>query len=303
MVTQRAKLCHTRLPPHPVIAGIDVGEDFLDLALIDPSDRQLHFAIVDLRRITGTVGDSASAALEELARRVSQAAPNLKQGAIAVIDSPRWPRDLDWSQASLAFRTGEVTGRALDAGLQSLVKNLRRAGDFSVTLSMFPTPKLAYFLSQIRRASCKPHLRAFGSELFGDQADHPVADGGGGTFTRFMLSGFAAYCALGAMRVTCYEGFPDLQFRLWNGSRPLPSKMKNANKRSALDARLKIIAELAHRIGITCPSARTLDQADAGVLALSVAAEQAGHQGVDVEHPAEGRFRLTLPSNLIRIDW
>jgi len=229
----------------------------------------------------------------------------LDRGAIAIIDSPRWPVDLDWSQSGVVRRADDVTGRAIDRSLQGLVKELRGAGASKLKLSMFPTPRLDYFARQIAAPGCKPHLRAFGRELFGPGGTDPGPPNGG-TFTRFMLAGFAAYQALAIRRVTRYEGFPDLQFRLWSGDEPLPSKMKKgmrqADRAAALAARQRLVAELAARLDVGGAAAvSTLDQADAAILALSLIAAESEDCGLVVEDPAEGRFWLTIPAAKARL--
>jgi hypothetical protein len=269
--------------------------------LIDPVRRTLELSRVVLRGIE----EAAAGAQRELARRIGRAAPQLDRGAIALIDSPRWPVDLDWSQPGVVRRADAVTGRAIDRALQGLVKELRRAGARTLILSMFPTPRLDYFTRQIAAPGCKPHLRAFGQELLGPGGTDPGPPKGG-SFTRFMLVGFAAYQALAPRRVTRYEGFPDLQFRLWSGGEPLPSKMKKgmrkADRAAALDARRRLVAALADRLDVGGAAAvSTLDQADAAILALSVLAAASADCGLVVEAPAEGRFWLTLPAATARL--
>jgi hypothetical protein len=269
--------------------------------LIDPARRTLELSRVALRGID----EAAAGAQRELARRIGRAAPQLDRGAIAIIDSPRWPLDLDWSQPGVVRRADEVPGRAIDRALQRLVKALRAAGASTLKLAMFPTPRLDYFARQIAAPGCKPHLRAFGRELFGHGGTDPGPPKGG-TFTRFMLVGFAAYQALALRRVTRYEGFPDLQFRLWSGEEPLPSKMRKgmrkADRAAALDARRRLVATLAARLRVDGAAAvSTLDQADAAILALSVLAAESTDCGLVVEHPAEGRFWLTLPAAKARL--
>jgi hypothetical protein len=250
---------------------------------------------IDLRGIVDHHGDRTSA-VKQLSKLAIAAVPQSAHGAIATIDSPRWPCDLDWSTSAVTFRECEMRGRLIDAGLQHIAKELRRTGATNLKLSMFPTPRLAYFLGQIAHPSCKPHLRKLGRELFGEPARD--ADRSGGSFTRFMLSGFAAYRALGALRVTCYEGYPDLQFRLWSDDFSIPSKMRSLRgKLEALGERCRIIERLAQRLRINgSERVRTIDQADAAVLVLSLAAEHSGDRGLVVEHPAEGRFRVTIPA-------
>jgi len=258
-------------------------------------------ARVGLHGIDQAADGAVDGISRELARRITAVAPQLDGDAIAVIDSPRWPLDHDWSQVGLVGRSDQVTGRVIDTELQGLVKTLRLAGASSLKLSMFPTPRLSYFTAQIAGPSCKRHLRAFGRELFGleHSASGPSA---GGTFTRFMLAGFATYRALATRRVTCYEGYPDLQFRLWNGDEPLPSKMKRkmtkVDRTAAREVRCRLVVELAARLGVEGSAAvGTLDQADAAILALSVLAARSADCGLVMEYPAEGRFWVTLPGS------
>jgi hypothetical protein len=300
---------------HPVdlssagaIAGIDVGEDYLDIALIQPGDAAaLNLSRVDLRGIHAS-RDAPGSAIGELARRIAKTAPQLNRGAVAIIDSPRWPRDLDWSEAAINENprpgASRITGREIDASLQNIVRRLRAAGATALKLSMFPTPKMAYFAGQLHAPSCKSHLLALGRELF-PSVSGSTASPVGGSFTRFMLSGFAAYRALTACGVTCYEGYPDLQFRLWLLDRDpesvanLPSKMGKVSRAVALDARRRVATALATRLRIRgAKEIRTLDQADAAVMALSGAATRREACGLLLAHPSEGSFWLTIPARV-----
>src|ERR1700737_3956432 len=74
------------------IAGIDVGEDFLALAILVSEKSELRLARIALRGISG----DAPGALAQLAARIIDVAPELAVPAIALVDSPRWPCDLDW---------------------------------------------------------------------------------------------------------------------------------------------------------------------------------------------------------------
>jgi hypothetical protein len=166
--------------------------------------------------------------------------------------------------------------------------------DASLRLSLFPTPRHDYFLRCISDRACKPHLQALGHQLFELNAVPPAADGprGGAIFTRFMLSGFAAYRALEAIGITAFEAYPDLQFRLWREGRPLASKSAG---RAAFTDRLEIITALAATLKLTGATAiRTLDQADAAILALSArTALERGAIGL-IEEAEEGCFALPL---------
>jgi hypothetical protein len=217
-----------------------------------------------------------------------------------VVDSPRWPHDLDWSRPGTLPRREHQGGRAIDRSLRRLARQTLSIGAAPFTLSMFPTPPLGYFVTKIAAASCKPHLRAFGYELFGDQSTSALSVTRG-TFTRFMLAGFAVYRALELIGVAAYEGYPDLQFRLWIDDGVLPSKGRGPGRAAALAARQQIIAKLATKLKVVCPALRTLDQADAAVLAFSLFAARTGSPGYVIDHPAEGHFWVSLPAPLARL--
>ena len=280
------------------IAGIDVGEDFLDLALLPPLRRSLLLARVDLRGIgreaDGRGLSSDAGAIEELALRIARAVPLPTQGAIALVDSPRWPSDLDWSADGVVRRSGHSGGRKIDAALRAMVKTLRATGKHPrlAPLSMFPTPRFDYFGARIVAPTCKPHLRAMGCELFGVPLTRNFSAPYGGTFTRFMICGFATYRALAALGVETYEAYPDLQFRLWAGREVLPPKRRRS---AALPARQNIVRRLADTLGTRCGgTVATLDAADAAILALSTAAASRNGAILQVEDQAEGRFIAAL---------
>jgi hypothetical protein len=318
------------------VAGIDVGEDFLDIATILPQSRHLSLARLDLRQIAGAAaedplrlhrGTSAVTSLGAmLADRVSALC-----GAIVLVDSPRWPRDLDWSKAingchwgrsgppgtstdgrsleqsrsegSLrrARKAGVVAGthsqrgRELDVSLRALVSKLRQEGTNSAlgTLSMFPTPPMHYFGAHLNIATCKPHLRMLGQELFGETLNRDYGPASGGVFTRFMITGFATYRALEAIGAEVYECYPDLQFRLWCRGYRLFSK--NKGKSAALASRIRVLSALARRLGVGGHrQIQRLDEADAAILALSIiAARQFGATFI-FENSFEGRFMVAL---------
>jgi len=223
---------------------------------------------------------------------------SLRPGAIALVDSPRWPCDLDWSRGA-HLRDPTVKGRELDAILRRLFRALMAeasSGGKAAGLSMFPTPRYSYFARCAADSRCKPHLRAVASEMFGELLPIGVwpasAPGGGAIFTRFMLIGFATYRALERLGVAAFESYPDLQFRLCSPLSPLPPKGRHAE---AIAARRRIVARLAAENRIRAmPSPATLDQADAAVLALAAArAEKRGAMAV-VSNPCEGQFMIAL---------
>ena len=92
--------------PGPFI-GIDVGENFLDLAIVDAPPRTLVFKRVGLDGLKEPVCDT-------LAKKIKDAAPGIDARAIALVDSPRWPRDLDWSRGTHK-RDPAPRGREVDA--------------------------------------------------------------------------------------------------------------------------------------------------------------------------------------------
>lgn len=252
----------------------------------------------------GAAGPDVIAAL---AARIRAEAPELGARAIAIVDSPRWPADLDCSAAGVASRyPRHHAGRCIDARLRSIVAALRRSGAHPALkpLALFPAPGLDYFAARMKRDPlCKPHLRALGRELFAPALAGTRGPLTGGTFTRFMLAGFATYRALEAAGVAAYEGYPDLQFRLWSTEARLPPKngSKAGNGRQAITraeafaARHVILARLARALELDgCSKITGLDAADAAILALSSAAARRDGALVVVEASPEGRFLLAF---------
>jgi hypothetical protein len=289
--------------------GIDVGENFLDLAIVDSPPRTLAFKRVALNGLNGT-------ACGALAQRIKDAAPELDERATALVDSPRWPRDLDWSRGTHK-RDPAPRGREVDAVLRQIFRTLVAVpagkavpADKGVPavkvrmrgLSMFPTPRYDYFARCARDLRCKPHLSAIAAELFGallnDDGDaRGLAPSGGAIFTRFMLAGFATYRALELLGVEALESYPYLQLRL-SPSTALPPKKQRAK---ALAVRRDIVASLAARLRLRdTPVPANLDQADAATLALAAAvAARSGTLWV-ISNPCEGRFMLALDARQAR---
>ena len=276
--------------------GIDVGENFLDFAIVDSPPRALGFKRVELDGLKQPVCDT-------LAERIKDAAPVLDAGATVLVDSPRWPRDLDWSRGCVG-REPPPRGREIDAELQRIFPRLMAAPDgtaYKPGLSMFPTPRYAYFAQWARDSRLKPHLSAIAKELFRELLDgeacglEPV---GGGTFTRFMLAGFATYRALERLGVSAFESYPDLQLRLSSPSTALAPKKRRVE---ALAARRRIVASLAAGFGLRdTPAPANLDQADAAVLALAAAASARSGTLWVVSNPCEGSFMLALDEQQAR---
>jgi hypothetical protein len=265
------------------VAGVDVGEDFLDLALLRIGAAEIEHRRIELAAI-------AADPLRMLRNHLRASCPGLGRGWLALIDSPRWPLDLDYSAIRVTAREPVPGGRTLDGALRGL---LRRRGQEPIQLSMFPTPRLEYFTKCASMAACKPHLRAIYLQLFGKAA--PPAAGAsvsirGGTFTRFMLAGFLTFRVLRDLGVETLEAYPELEFRLANHKR-LPPKRTGA----ALTERIGVIARLRAAAGIsTATLPKTLDQADAEVLALSAVTAARCGQLATLAHPAEGRFLITF---------
>jgi hypothetical protein len=288
------------------IVGIDVGEDFLDLAIVDAAAKHLRLArvaVAGVERDTNGGDDRVGSAIDELRRRMLFAAPELSaSGAIALVDSPRSPRDFDLAEGIGGARriAGASGGRAIDVALRELVGSLglRKAGGGPFSLSLFPTPQLRYFAACVGDSRCKRHLAALGRDLFGNEVDDAsagIAPTGGHIFTRFMLTGFAAYRAIDGVGVESYEAYPDLAFRLWANGAEIPPKGAG---RSALAARVGITRRLADELG--CEGASqiaTLDEADAAVLALSAVKALRGGAIALIEGAGEGRFAVAIDSD------
>src|SRR2546429_5635762 len=91
------------LDPLTVMAGIDVGEDFLGGATCLPATHRLNLARVDLRKLSGTRVRHPRRLhfkpdpISSLSATLLSTVPELR-GAIALVDSPRWPSDLHCSQ-------------------------------------------------------------------------------------------------------------------------------------------------------------------------------------------------------------
>lgn len=293
------------LDPRAPIAGVDVGEDFLDLAVVSSHSRTLD--LIRIRLDDLAPGDrGANSAISTLARRLRARAPQLAN-AIAIVDSPRWPADLDLARPGATPRRPPAhDGREIDRRLRTLVAQLLATAAYPALrpLALFPTPPFDYFARRIMHPRCKPHLRALGRELFGAALKGRPRRLTGGTFTRFMLAGFAAYRALAALGAATYEGYPDLEFRLWSDASDLPPKRGRRARsgepavtaREALACRLRILEHLARQLAIEgYDRVKTSDAADAAVLALSAAAARARGEFRVIEVPAEGRFLLAMP--------
>ena len=284
-------------PPGETFIGIDVGEDFLDLAIVNDSRRTMAFqwvALDDLGEIPCTA----------LARKINEVVPELDPCATVLVDSPRCPRDLD---LSWAIRREPVPAqREIDVELKRIFPLLMGEPDgkaYKPGLAMFPTPRFRYFTQWAFHPKSKPHLAAITKELFtaflnGDRGTNDDGDearpggAGGGTFTRFMLAGFATYRALERIGTNPFESYPDLQMRLCAPSTALPPKKVRPG---ALTVRRQIVASLCESLGVVAASApRTLDQADAAAMALAAALSARSNTLCTVSHPCEGRFMLAL---------
>jgi hypothetical protein len=269
-----------------VAVGVDVGEDFLDLAVLRLSPVALEHHRIAL---DGIENDP----LGILRTRLAARCPDANSSWLALIDSPRWPVDLDCSSRAVIARDPAPTGRILDRALRAMLSASARHS--AIRLSMFPTPRLAYFTKCANAPACKVHLAAAYRQLFNGAPAAPLANAStrvaGGNFTRFMLAGFLTFRVWQELGAQTLEAYPDLQFRLSSRAAILP---KRAGK-AALAARVSVLKRMRRSLGIAkTPLPATHDQADAEILALS--AVLAARRGLlaALEHPAEGRFLLTF---------
>jgi hypothetical protein len=286
----RAEISAVDVGERGPIAGIDVGERYLDLAMIEnPGAPALRFARIDLQQ-------SSSDPIGNLARSIARTIPRLGRDAIVLVDSPRNPRG--WDRRSGKAIWPAPRRRAIDAALHEIVRAIRRrrgAAD-GVRLSMFPTPEIAYFIRCAADPRCKPHLAAFAREVLHIEATahnpRMHRGGRGWLFTRFMLSGFAAFAALERLSVCAFESYPYLCFAL---HKTCDERLQPKSVRDARAQRARILARLAREGGmVEIPPIESLDQADAAVLALTgaIAAETGGLYCVAAT--GEGRFLLPI---------
>jgi hypothetical protein len=277
------------------IVGIDVGENFLDLASIAPERRELRYARIALDQICGA--DSVAALADLLVDRI----PELRADAVAIVDSPRCPIDTDCSQSHFAPRENPPARRAIDSGLRAMVNRLNEnpARARKTQLWLFPTPPTRYFTECVLHPACKPHLRSMGEQMFRpleSPAQIPARLTGGALFTRFMIAGFAVYQALATIGVHAYEGYPYLGFKLWMArDDELPVKKKTSNAyATALEARRRILHRITLPAKFKMAPPATYDQADAAILATTVAAASRDGSIFQIRDRAEGRFIVAL---------
>lgn len=279
------------------IVGIDVGEDYLDLASIASDRGELRYARIALDRIAGA---ERTASLCEV---LADCVPELRAGAVAIVDSPRCPIDADCSKVQFAVRDNPPRGREIDRRLRALLHRLNEnpARNPKTRLSLFPTPPTRYFTDCVFHRSCKQHLRALGEEMFhrptsNRQGSRQIT--GGALFTRFMIAGFAVHQALARLGVETYEGYPYLGFRLWmTRDDELPAKKKSSNARAvALEARRRILQRIiASLTKFKMAPPVTYDEADAAILATTIAAASLREGAIfQICDGAEGRFIVAL---------
>ncbi len=240
--------------------------------------------------------DIASPVVDSIAQRIAEAVGCDLRGGVAFVDSPRTPRDVDCSSGLMVQREDPPRTRVIDASLRELLR--ARFNGTMRPLSMFPTPLASYFAGCIASRDCKPHLRAIAEELLATVIDipHPKKPRPipGGTFTRFMLAGFATFPALEQLGVRAFEAYPDLQLRLWSDGVSLPPKKFRSD---ALRVRKDICMKLAASLQIANLKApKTLDEADAAVLALSAVASASAHALIELRCAPEGRFAVGFAS-------
>src|SRR5277367_4932935 len=79
------------------IVGIDVGEDFLDLAALEKGWTCLRYARIGLK-------DIESAPIDTIADRLRAIASPITVETFAIVDSPRWPRALSRARTNRGGR-------------------------------------------------------------------------------------------------------------------------------------------------------------------------------------------------------
>jgi hypothetical protein len=205
---------------------------------------------------------------------------------VALVDSPRTP--------CVAHR--ESRQRDLDVMLRLTLAALNRARSSAeyVRLSLFPTPAADYFARCASATACKPHLIRIARELrLTGKQSKSAPRGRGWLFTRFMLAGFATHRALEELGVETFESYPYLVFALWkSASERLPPK---SERRAASDARRAILARLTRSCQLTAPVTKSLDEADAAVMAVTAHLSATGRGGALTFHSQmHGTFLLAL---------
>src|SRR5260370_1094724 len=141
-----ADLQHLVIDPSTTIVGVDVGEDFLDLATLRPNTDQIEHARVALSDL-GPIPTST------LSDRLLRAVPGLNDRCVALIDSPSLPIDLTAGPPP-SPRLAAPKTRDLDRSLRLILARLDQP------LALFPTPALSIFARQSTASSCKPHLKS-----------------------------------------------------------------------------------------------------------------------------------------------
>jgi hypothetical protein len=257
-----------------------------------------HASSLQFYRIALTAIASAPSPITMLRDLLFATLDRFSRPLVALIDSPRAPCDCDCRSLATPPPTSSQPAlpnscRLLDDHIRAFARRLNTP-EYPLPLSLFPTPPLDYFRRCLHDPQCKPHLRALGRDLFGSSPPQiRSAPRGGAIFTRFMLSGFAAYRALDSLGVTTFEAYPDLQFRLSRRDRPLIPKR---HRTAAFADRLATTHEIAALMAIDgVDQIRTLDQADATILALSARLVLDRGLLAIIAVPAEGRFAIALP--------
>jgi hypothetical protein len=111
-----------------------------------------------------------------------------------------------------------------------------------------------------------------------------------------MIAGFAVYQALARIGVEACEGYPYLGFRLWmSRDDELPAKKKTSNAfAAALEARRRILDRIMLPAKFKMAPPATYDQADAAILASTIAAASRDGAIFQIRDRAEGRFIVAL---------
>jgi len=196
------------------IVGIDVGENFLDHRVDRARARRTA-----LRAQSRWIKFAEQIASRRWPMSLPIEWPELRAGAVAIVDSPRCPIDTDCSQSHFAPRENPPARRAIDSGLRAMVNRLNENPARARKTQTVAVSDAADEIFHRMRTSSRMQvgiLRSMGEQLFRpleSPAQIPARLTGGALFTRFMIVGFAVYQALATIGVDAYEGYsvPGLQ--------------------------------------------------------------------------------------------
>ena len=148
------------------IFGIDVGEDFLDLAMLSARSRGLSYHRVALVGISESGCDSI-------------AQPHRRCGRAAISEAARAGRFASHAARCRLLRRedGRIGPTRLrrESSMPRCANCYKRHSIATMRpLSMFPTPLASYFAGCVAHHQCKPHLRAIAEELLASDRGCPA---------------------------------------------------------------------------------------------------------------------------------